>query len=268
SSHVFMTERDGPMTPKAFHALFGRIGARAKMQFPIHPHMLRHGCGYALANAGHTRGHCKLGWGTRTSSTRCATPSCRLTGSRTSGAEASPSRHASDPRGWGLKRCHRGVPLCLALPIPPCVDSRRTSGAARPKPVHSSSDALSVAAWGGYEWARVPGLRWAGHRQRSLGVKGEGYGSNRSREGPNTTSPRRWSAERGRHRAGPPRLARSKGPAGYRDDDRGQQVANPIPPRSRPYGLMSADAPGRVRVGCFLRAWCGVSSARAAVRPT
>jgi site-specific recombinase XerD len=53
SSHVFMSERDGPMTPKAFHALFGRIGERAKMQFPIHPYMLRHGCGYALANAGH-----------------------------------------------------------------------------------------------------------------------------------------------------------------------------------------------------------------------
>src|SRR5262249_33988513 len=53
SSHVFMTERDGPMTSKASHALFGRIGARAKMQFPIHPHMLRHGCGYALANASH-----------------------------------------------------------------------------------------------------------------------------------------------------------------------------------------------------------------------
>jgi site-specific recombinase XerD len=48
-----MTERDGPMTPKAFHALFGRIGARAKTPFPIHPHMLRHGGGYALANAGH-----------------------------------------------------------------------------------------------------------------------------------------------------------------------------------------------------------------------
>src|SRR5690349_24601062 len=48
-----MTERDGPMTPKAFHALFGRIGERAKMPFPVHPHKLRHGCGYALANAGH-----------------------------------------------------------------------------------------------------------------------------------------------------------------------------------------------------------------------
>jgi Phage integrase family len=35
------------------HALFGRIGTRAKMPFPVHPHMLRHGCGYALANAGH-----------------------------------------------------------------------------------------------------------------------------------------------------------------------------------------------------------------------
>jgi hypothetical protein len=53
SSHIFMTERDGPMTPKTFHALLGRIGERAKMPFPVHPHMLRHGCGYALANAGH-----------------------------------------------------------------------------------------------------------------------------------------------------------------------------------------------------------------------
>jgi type 1 fimbriae regulatory protein FimE len=53
SSHVFMTERQGPMTPKAFHALFSRIGARAEIPFPVHPHMLRHGCGYALANAGH-----------------------------------------------------------------------------------------------------------------------------------------------------------------------------------------------------------------------
>ena len=49
SSHVFQSERGGPMTPKAFHALFGRIRQRV----PVHPHMLRHGCGYALANAGH-----------------------------------------------------------------------------------------------------------------------------------------------------------------------------------------------------------------------
>jgi integrase len=29
------------------------IGARAGMPFAVYPHMLRHGCGYALANAGH-----------------------------------------------------------------------------------------------------------------------------------------------------------------------------------------------------------------------
>ena len=40
------------MTPKAFHALFGRIGTRAKMPFLIHPHMLRHAAGYKLANDG------------------------------------------------------------------------------------------------------------------------------------------------------------------------------------------------------------------------
>ncbi len=30
-----------------------RIGARAGFTFPVHAHMLRDGCGYALANAGH-----------------------------------------------------------------------------------------------------------------------------------------------------------------------------------------------------------------------
>jgi integrase len=43
------------MTPKSFHALIARLGDSAGMPFPIHPHMLRHACGFALANAGHTR---------------------------------------------------------------------------------------------------------------------------------------------------------------------------------------------------------------------
>jgi len=40
------------MTPKSFHTLSMRLGERAEMSFPIHAHMLRHACGYALANAG------------------------------------------------------------------------------------------------------------------------------------------------------------------------------------------------------------------------
>ena len=51
--YVFCSERGGPMTAKSFHTLISRLGERARMAFPIHPHMLRHGCGYALANAGH-----------------------------------------------------------------------------------------------------------------------------------------------------------------------------------------------------------------------
>src|SRR5262245_21965290 len=47
SSHVFTTERGGPMTAKGFNTLFGGIGERAGMPFPVHPPMLRAG------NAGH-----------------------------------------------------------------------------------------------------------------------------------------------------------------------------------------------------------------------
>jgi integrase len=51
--YVFASERGGPFAPKSFHTLISRLGERARMAYPIHPHMLRHGCGYALANAGH-----------------------------------------------------------------------------------------------------------------------------------------------------------------------------------------------------------------------
>jgi len=50
---VFETERGGPFTPDAVNRLIKRIGSRAGFPFQVHAHMLRHGCGYALANAGH-----------------------------------------------------------------------------------------------------------------------------------------------------------------------------------------------------------------------
>jgi len=53
SGFVFATERGGPFTPDAVNRLIKRIGERAGFAFPVHAHMLRHGCGYALANAGH-----------------------------------------------------------------------------------------------------------------------------------------------------------------------------------------------------------------------
>jgi integrase len=53
SGYVFATERGGPFTPDAVNRLIKRIGERAAFDFLVHCHMLRHGCGYALANAGH-----------------------------------------------------------------------------------------------------------------------------------------------------------------------------------------------------------------------
>jgi site-specific recombinase XerD len=41
------------MAPRSFHALIQRLGERVGMPFAVHRHMLRHACGYALANKGH-----------------------------------------------------------------------------------------------------------------------------------------------------------------------------------------------------------------------
>jgi integrase len=54
SAFVFTSERGGPITPDAINRLVKRLGNGDKLLgFPIHFHMLRHFCGFALANAGH-----------------------------------------------------------------------------------------------------------------------------------------------------------------------------------------------------------------------
>jgi type 1 fimbriae regulatory protein FimB/type 1 fimbriae regulatory protein FimE len=50
--HVFLSERDAPMSPVGFRKLVTRLGVAAKLPFGVHPHMLRHACGYKLANQG------------------------------------------------------------------------------------------------------------------------------------------------------------------------------------------------------------------------
>jgi integrase len=52
SNFVFETERGGPFTTDAVNRLVKRIGERATLAFPIHVHMLRHACGFALAGKG------------------------------------------------------------------------------------------------------------------------------------------------------------------------------------------------------------------------
>jgi len=53
SPFVFTSERGAPLTTAGFARMVERIGVEAKLGFKAHPHMLRHACGYALANKGH-----------------------------------------------------------------------------------------------------------------------------------------------------------------------------------------------------------------------
>jgi integrase len=46
---VFLSER-GPMTRQAFNYICAEVAKRAGLNIKVHPHMLRHSCGYALAN--------------------------------------------------------------------------------------------------------------------------------------------------------------------------------------------------------------------------
>ena len=50
--YVFTTERKGPMASSTARKMIARAGAVAGIPFPVHPHMLRHACGYKLANDG------------------------------------------------------------------------------------------------------------------------------------------------------------------------------------------------------------------------
>ena len=85
SGFVFATERGGPFTTDAVNRLIKRIGERAGFAFPVHAHMLRHGCGYALANKGHDTRAIQDWLGHDQSSTLSATLSCRRRGLRISG---------------------------------------------------------------------------------------------------------------------------------------------------------------------------------------
>jgi len=53
SPFVFTSERNTPFSPAGFARMIERAGIEAKLAFKAHPHMLRHACGYKLANDGH-----------------------------------------------------------------------------------------------------------------------------------------------------------------------------------------------------------------------
>jgi integrase len=52
SPYVFVSERDAPLSVAGYQRMIARAGEAAKFGFLVHSHMLRHGCGFKLANDG------------------------------------------------------------------------------------------------------------------------------------------------------------------------------------------------------------------------
>lgn len=49
---VFVSERKTPLSDRVIHQIVARAGKLAGLTFPVHPHQLRHACGYYLAAKG------------------------------------------------------------------------------------------------------------------------------------------------------------------------------------------------------------------------
>jgi hypothetical protein len=81
SPFVFVSQRGSPFTTAGFARLIERAAARAGLELKAHPHMLRHACGYALANKGHDT-RAIQGWLIGRSPAPPSTRRWRRTGSR------------------------------------------------------------------------------------------------------------------------------------------------------------------------------------------
>ncbi len=53
TGHVFLSERHAPLNRRTFTHIIAEAGIMAKLPITVHPHMLRHACGYCLTAAGH-----------------------------------------------------------------------------------------------------------------------------------------------------------------------------------------------------------------------
>ena len=52
SPFIFTSELGSPFATAGFRKMVARLGVAADFDFPVHPHMLRHACGFKLANDG------------------------------------------------------------------------------------------------------------------------------------------------------------------------------------------------------------------------
>jgi integrase len=59
SPFVFLSERGAPFSTAGFARMLERTATAAGLELKVHPHMLRHACGFALANKATTPEACR-----------------------------------------------------------------------------------------------------------------------------------------------------------------------------------------------------------------
>lgn len=52
SPYLFNSERGAPLATGSFRKMLARVAKKTDLEISVHPHMLRHGCGFKLANDG------------------------------------------------------------------------------------------------------------------------------------------------------------------------------------------------------------------------
>ena len=53
TQYVFVSERRAPLSTRSIRHIVARAGELARIPLMVHPHQLRHACGYYLASLGH-----------------------------------------------------------------------------------------------------------------------------------------------------------------------------------------------------------------------
>lgn len=62
SEWVFLSRKGNPLSRQQFYHIISTSGGNAGLSLEIHPHMLRHSCGFALANMGIDTRLIELSW--------------------------------------------------------------------------------------------------------------------------------------------------------------------------------------------------------------
>ena len=104
SIYVFVSERLAPLSVAGYQRMVARAGEAAGFPFLVHSHMLRHSCGYKLANDGQDTRAIHITLGTSRLTQQYVTRLWRLIASKASGRTKSPHY----PARWdGSPHCAR-----------------------------------------------------------------------------------------------------------------------------------------------------------------